>query len=91
MIFRVTFLTVLTRIVLPLTTEEYRVGQLYSVAKSCQLETKGDSGVEVLKNEEYDNESGKGQYTSKVYHLGRCERMQQCLAALCALTRGHTM
>jgi len=68
------------RIVLPLTTEEYRVGQLYSVAKSCQLETKGDSGVEVLKNEEYDNESGKGQYTSKVYHLG--SRLPGWIAAL---------
>ena len=35
-------------------------------------ETSGDSGVEILKNEPYENEEmGKGQYTYKIYHLGR--------------------
>jgi len=59
------------RVVLPLTVEEYRVGQLYSVAKSSAQQTQGGEGVEVLKNEPYEKESGeKGQYTEKIYHLG---------------------
>jgi len=59
------------RVVLPLTLEEYQVGQLYSVAKTSNLETHDDAGVEILKNEPFENEEmGKGQYTYKVYHLG---------------------
>eukprot|EP00762_Andalucia_godoyi_P003537 ANDGO_04349.mRNA.1 Phosphatidylinositol transfer protein 1 len=64
------------RVVLPLTVEEYQIGQLYSVAKSSRQETsaKGD-GVEILKNEPYEKtlEDGsveKGQYTHKIYHIG---------------------
>jgi len=58
-------------VVLPLTLEEYQVGQLYSVAKTSNLETHGDAGVEILKNEPFENEEmGKGQYTHKIYHLG---------------------
>ena len=48
------------RIVLPLTVEEYRVGQLYSVAEASKNETGGGEGVEVEKNEPYENEEGKG-------------------------------
>lgn len=63
-------------------TEQYRRGQLYCVAKSSSLETKGDSGVEVLANEPYhDDETGQdGQYTYKVYHLG--SRLPGWIAAL---------
>jgi len=57
------------RVVLPLTVEEYRVGQLYSVAEASKNETGGGEGVEVDKNEPYENEEGKGQYTRKIYHL----------------------
>jgi len=59
------------RILLPLTVEEYRVGQLYSVAKTSSQQTTGGEGVEVLKNEPYANETGEGQYTEKIYHLGQ--------------------
>jgi len=56
---------------MPLSLEEYQVGQLYAVAKVSNQETKGDSGVEILKNEPFENEEmGKGQYTHKIYHLG---------------------
>jgi len=58
------------RVLLPLTTEEYQVGQLYSVAKKSELETSNGEGVEVVKNEPYEDEKSKGQYTEKIYHLG---------------------
>jgi len=58
------------RVLLPLTTEEYQVGQLYSVAKRSEKETSNGEGVEVVKNEPYENETSKGQYTEKIYHLG---------------------
>ncbi|KAI8320575.1 phosphatidylinositol transfer protein beta isoform [Martensiomyces pterosporus] len=51
------------------TVEEYKIAQLYAVAKMSMNETGGGEGVEVLKNEPYDNEMGKGQYTYKIYHL----------------------
>eukprot|EP01094_Clydonella_sp_ATCC50884_P019369 TRINITY_DN3763_c0_g1_i3.p1 TRINITY_DN3763_c0_g1~~TRINITY_DN3763_c0_g1_i3.p1 ORF type:complete len:268 (-),score=87.50 TRINITY_DN3763_c0_g1_i3:79-882(-) len=45
-----------------------------------KMETKGDSGVEVLKNEPYEKDGNTGQYTSKVYHLG--SRIPAWIAAL---------
>ncbi|CAJ0580872.1 unnamed protein product, partial [Mesorhabditis spiculigera] len=63
------------RIVLPLTVEEYQVGQLWSVAEASKNETGGGEGVEVLKNEPYsgvplhDGKYSQGQYTHKIYHL----------------------
>eukprot|EP00033_Pygsuia_biforma_P001877 GCRY01002098.1.p1 GENE.GCRY01002098.1~~GCRY01002098.1.p1 ORF type:complete len:274 (-),score=68.27 GCRY01002098.1:149-970(-) len=59
------------RIILPVTVQEYQVGQLYCVAKSSKEETgKDGDGVEVLKNEPYEKEDGeKGQFTDKKYYL----------------------
>lgn len=63
------------RVVLPLTVEEYQVAQLYSVAEASKNETGGGEGIEVLKNEPFDNypllggRYSKGQYTYKIYHL----------------------
>ena len=52
---------------------QYHVGQLYSVAEASKNETGGGEGVEVLKNEPFENvEMGSGQYTHKIYHLARC-------------------
>uniref|UniRef100_A0A668SNN4 Phosphatidylinositol transfer protein alpha isoform n=1 Tax=Oreochromis aureus TaxID=47969 RepID=A0A668SNN4_OREAU len=45
------------------------VGQLYSVAEASKNETGGGEGVEVLKNEPYEKDGEKGQYTHKIYHL----------------------
>ena len=65
------------RIPLPLTVEEYRIAQLYMIAKKSSQESKGadsGSGVEILVNEPYyeeDGEKEKGQFTHKVYHIGR--------------------
>ncbi|XP_071529989.1 protein retinal degeneration B isoform X1 [Panulirus ornatus] len=62
------------RIPLPLTVQEYRVAQLYMIAKKSRQESHGEgSGVEILVNEPYENgpgPDGKGQYTHKVYHVG---------------------
>lgn len=63
------------RIVLPLTVEEYQIGQLFSVAEASKNETGGGEGVEVVKNEPFDDPAvlgesyPKGQYTFKIYHL----------------------
>ena len=56
------------------------VAQLYAVAEASKAETGGGEGVEVLKNEPYDENHekyiplmggrfSKGQYTHKIYHL----------------------
>ncbi|XP_069684079.1 phosphatidylinositol transfer protein alpha isoform isoform X1 [Periplaneta americana] len=63
------------RVTLPLTVEEYQVAQLYSVAEASKNETGGGEGIEVLKNEPFDDHPllggkyRKGQYTYKIYHL----------------------
>ncbi|CAB1347667.1 unnamed protein product, partial [Coregonus sp. 'balchen'] len=59
------------RVILPISVEEYQVGQLYSVAETSKNETGGGEGVEVLKNEPYEKDGEKGQYTHKIYHLHR--------------------
>ncbi|XP_076674034.1 retinal degeneration B isoform X4 [Andrena cerasifolii] len=60
------------RIPLPLTVEEYRIAQLYMIAKKSREESQGaGSGVEIIVNEPYNNgPGGNGQYTHKVYHVG---------------------
>ena len=60
------------RIPLPLTVEEYRIAQLYMIAKKSREESKGtESGVEILVNEPYnDGPGGSGQFTHKIYHVG---------------------
>ncbi|XP_044057840.1 phosphatidylinositol transfer protein beta isoform-like [Siniperca chuatsi] len=57
------------RIVLPISVEEYQVGQLFAVAEASKSETGGGEGVEVLVNEPYEKDGEKGQYTHKIYHL----------------------
>ncbi|XP_055915005.1 protein retinal degeneration B isoform X6 [Eupeodes corollae] len=61
------------RIPLPLTVDEYRIAQLYMIAKKSREESHGEgSGVEIIINEPYqDGPGGKGgQYTKKIYHVG---------------------
>ncbi|XP_026681678.1 protein retinal degeneration B [Diaphorina citri] len=63
------------RIPLPLTVDEYKIAQLYMIAKKSREESKGaGSGVEILYNEPYDNDEEapgtKGQKTVKIYHVG---------------------
>ena len=59
---------------MPLTVDEYRIGQLYSVARTQLMEvTEGDgAGVEILENKPIVHPTmGAGQYTSKRYRIDR--------------------
>ncbi|KAH9419779.1 Membrane-associated phosphatidylinositol transfer protein 2 [Dermatophagoides pteronyssinus] len=60
------------RIPMPLTVEEYKIAQLYMIAKKSREESQGTgSGVEIIQNEPYtDGPGGSGQYTYKIYHVG---------------------
>ena len=65
------------RVTLPMSVEDYRFGQLYSVAEASKRETGGGEGVEIKVNEPFEGvipgeQTGavfKGQYTHKVIHL----------------------
>lgn len=63
------------RVTVPLSVDEYQVAQLYSVAEASKNETGGGEGIEVIKNEPFDNypllggKYSSGQYTYKIYHL----------------------
>lgn len=65
------------RICLPMTVEEYHIGQLYGVAEASKNETGGGEGIEVVTNEPRTEvikgeSSGKkfdSQYTYKIIHL----------------------
>jgi len=56
---------------MPLTLEEYRLGQRYSAARVSKEATTGKDGVEVLETTNYvDETTGEtGLYTFKVYYL----------------------
>ena len=60
---------------MPLSVEEYQIGQLYSVAEASLEETGGGEGLEVIKNHEFANPSlfdgkyNEGRYTYKIYHI----------------------
>lgn len=41
------------------------------MAEASKNETGGGEGIEVLKNEPYEKDGEKGQYTHKIYHLKR--------------------
>jgi hypothetical protein len=63
------------RITLPMSVEEYQVAKLYSVAEVSKNETGGGEGVEVVRNEPFENvpllhsQFTAGQYTYKIYRL----------------------
>jgi len=61
------------RIPVPMTVDEYRIAQLYMIVKKSREETNAPgSGVEIIKNEPYQNgPGGNGQYTFKIYHIER--------------------
>ncbi|CAO3634544.1 unnamed protein product [Cunninghamella echinulata] len=57
------------RVINNCTQAEYQVAQLYSTAQASKETTGGGEGVEVLKNEPYEKDGQKGQYTYKIYRL----------------------
>uniref|UniRef100_H3CDL7 Phosphatidylinositol transfer protein N-terminal domain-containing protein n=2 Tax=Tetraodon nigroviridis TaxID=99883 RepID=H3CDL7_TETNG len=58
------------RICMPLTLEEYRIGQLYMISKHSCEQSDGGDGVEVVKNEpDVHPQYGQGQLTEKRIYL----------------------
>jgi len=64
------------RIALPLSVEEYHIGQLYGVAEASKNETGGGDGIEVIENRPiaigepfFEEGKGLGQYTHKRFYL----------------------
>lgn len=58
------------RICMPMTVEEYRIGQLYMIARHSFEQSSGGEGVEVVANEQVTDEvNGVGQFTEKRIHL----------------------
>ncbi|XP_050322746.1 cytoplasmic phosphatidylinositol transfer protein 1 [Bactrocera neohumeralis] len=70
------------RICMPLTVEEYRIGQLYMIARHS-LEQSGDGeGVEVVESYEFEDPvHGKGHYTEKRIYLS--SRLPYWIQAVC--------
>nr|XP_022318115.1 cytoplasmic phosphatidylinositol transfer protein 1-like [Crassostrea virginica] len=58
------------RICMPMTVAEYRIGQLYMIAKHSNEQSEKGEGVEVMKNEKCEHPvHGHGQFTEKRVHL----------------------
>ncbi|XP_048869000.1 cytoplasmic phosphatidylinositol transfer protein 1-like [Brienomyrus brachyistius] len=58
------------RICMPLSVEEYRIGQLYTISKHSHEESHTGEGVEVVCNKPHmDPVHGEGQFTEKRVHL----------------------
>ncbi|XP_066515384.1 cytoplasmic phosphatidylinositol transfer protein 1-like [Hoplias malabaricus] len=58
------------RICMPLTVEEYRIGQLYMISKHSHEQSDRGEGVEVVQNEPFEDPThGHGQFTEKRVYL----------------------
>jgi len=58
------------RICMPLSVDEYRVGQLFMIAKHSMEQSQKGEGVEVVENKPHEDPvHGKGQFTEKRIHL----------------------
>ncbi|XP_031419414.1 cytoplasmic phosphatidylinositol transfer protein 1 isoform X1 [Clupea harengus] len=58
------------RICMPLTVEEYRIGQLYMISKHSHEQSDRGEGVEVVQNEPFEDPThGQGQFTEKRVYL----------------------
>ncbi|KAM9314592.1 LOW QUALITY PROTEIN: cytoplasmic phosphatidylinositol transfer protein 1-like [Pholidichthys leucotaenia] len=58
------------RICMPLTVEEYRIGQLYMISKHSHEQSDRGEGVEVVHNEPFEDPAhGQGQFTEKRIYL----------------------
>jgi len=58
------------RICMPITVEEYKIGQLYMIAKHSHEQSQKGEGVEVVENRPHeDPEHGSGQFTEKRIYI----------------------
>ena len=62
------------RIPVPVSLDEYRLAQIYSIAMSARSETKDGEGIEILVNEPFEDENGHGHYTHKIYRFSQYVR-----------------
>ncbi|PAA50983.1 hypothetical protein BOX15_Mlig008412g3, partial [Macrostomum lignano] len=59
------------RIPMPCSVAEYRLGQIYMIAKHCRQQSQLSEGVRVMLNEPYESpELGPGRYCEKKIYLG---------------------
>ena len=69
---------------MPMSVDEYQIGQLYTIQKKSRLESTGaGSGVEIIENKPFQTENEQGQYTLKVYHVD--ERLPSSLKTISKL------
>jgi hypothetical protein len=63
------------RVPLHMTVPEFQVAQLYMVVDASEKMTGNGEGVEILKNEPYDNTDGhvRTTYTAKGYTMGNAD------------------
>ena len=57
------------RVILPFSLAEFQIGQLYTIAHVSMNETGGGDGIEILKDEPFEENGSSGQYTHKIYHI----------------------
>ncbi|OHT03088.1 Phosphatidylinositol transfer protein [Tritrichomonas foetus] len=58
------------RIILPTNVPQYQIGNLYMCAQRTREEAGNGEGIEILKNEPYENWNGEnGQFTHKIMHF----------------------
>ncbi|EDW36224.1 GL17678 [Drosophila persimilis] len=70
------------RVCMPLTVEEYKIGQLYMIARHSLEQSEEGEGVEVVENRPCEDAvHGKGQYTEKHIHLS--SRLPYWVQAIC--------
>ncbi|EDW09896.1 cytoplasmic phosphatidylinositol transfer protein 1 [Drosophila mojavensis] len=70
------------RVCMPLTVEEYKIGQLYMIARHSLEQSDEGEGVEVMDNKPCEDPvHGKGQYTEKRIHLSN--RLPYWIQAIC--------
>ncbi|KAM8713090.1 hypothetical protein ACLKA7_013412 [Drosophila subpalustris] len=70
------------RVCMPLTVEEYKIGQLYMIARHSLEQSDEGEGVEVMENKPCEDPvHGKGQYTEKRIHLS--SRLPYWIQAIC--------
>ncbi|BFG05539.1 cytoplasmic phosphatidylinositol transfer protein 1 [Drosophila madeirensis] len=70
------------RVCMPLTVEEYKIGQLYMIARHSLEQSEEGEGVEVVENKPCEDDvHGKGQYTEKHIHLS--SRLPYWVQAIC--------
>lgn len=65
---------------MPITVEDYHLGQLFTLAEASRENTNGDTGVEIIANEPYENDTSKGQYTHKIFYMG--SKLPRIVAAI---------